>query len=123
MNSELLYIGSMLMFMLGLVHLLSTKPALGNFPKLTDENTRILRMQWLGLGLALILVGVMVFLITILGNLAATSSRIAVGACGSFTCSLLVLSIQNYGKFKKYRPIPITFLVSTICFGLAVFMA
>jgi len=111
------------MFLLGLVHLVSTKRALGNFPQLSDENTSILKMQWLGLGLALILVGVMVFLIAKSGNLTASSSRIAVGACGTFTCSLLVLSIFNYGKFRKFLPIPITFLVSTICFGLAVFMA
>lgn len=122
MNSTLLYIGSTLMFLLGLVHLINTKLVLSNFHQLPDENTRVLRMQWLGLGLALILIGVMVFFIAKLGNLTATSSRIAIGACGAYTCSLLVLSIINYGKFKKYLPIPITFLASTVCFVLAMLL-
>ncbi len=62
----LLYAGSTLIILWGIAHIAPTRSIVKGFGELTEENRSILTMEWVGEGLALIFIGVLVLLITLL---------------------------------------------------------
>ncbi len=50
----------------GIAHIAPTRSIVKGFGELTEENRSILTMEWVGEGLALIFIGVLVLLITLL---------------------------------------------------------
>ena len=66
LNSIMLYIGSGIIFIWGIAHIVPTKSIVTGFGELTDDNRRILIMEWVAEGLTLCFIGVLVFLITFL---------------------------------------------------------
>ena len=66
LNSILLYIGSGIIFVWGIAHIIPTKSIVTAFGKITDDNRRILLMSWIAEGLTLCFIGVLIFLITYL---------------------------------------------------------
>ena len=65
-NSILLYVGSAIIFVWGIAHIVPTKSIVKGFGELTDDNRRILIMEWIAEGLTLCFIGALVFLVTFL---------------------------------------------------------
>jgi hypothetical protein len=59
------YIAAGLCGVWGIAHIAATKAVLGGFGPLTLENERILTMAWVGSGLTLVFIGVLVLLVTL----------------------------------------------------------
>jgi hypothetical protein len=66
LSSILLYIGSGIIFIWGVAHIIPTMSIVKGFGELTDDNRRIIIMEWIAEGLTLCFIGVLVFLITFL---------------------------------------------------------
>lgn len=59
------YIAAGLCAVWGIAHIAATKAVLGGFGPVTLENERILTMAWVGGGLTLVFIGVLVLLVTL----------------------------------------------------------
>jgi hypothetical protein len=59
----LLYIGSVIIILWGIGHLIPTKNIVKGFGKLTNDNKKIITMEWIAEGLTLIFLGVLVFVV------------------------------------------------------------
>lgn len=64
----LLYAGSGIIIVWGIAHIAPTSSVVKGFGSLSDDNRRIITMEWAAEGLALIFVGVLVLLVTALGD-------------------------------------------------------
>ena len=60
-----LYAGSALIVIWGIAHVIPTKSVVGGFGPISEDNKRIITMEWIAEGLTLCFVGLLVFLITI----------------------------------------------------------
>jgi len=75
-DTLVLYIGSILIFFWGIAHIIPTKAVVRGFGALSQENRRILTMEWVAEGLTLCFVGMLVLATTILGRPPSRASLI-----------------------------------------------
>jgi hypothetical protein len=66
LNSVLLYIGSAVIILWGIAHIFPTKSVVTGFGPLSEDNRRIITMEWIAEGLALCFIGMLVLLTTAL---------------------------------------------------------
>lgn len=107
MKAEILiYIGAALPFFWGIAHLFPTQSVVRDFGEIGDDNRKIITMEWINEGVALIYIAVLVALTTSLDStsIAATAVYLASSAC------LIVLAVVSL--FTGFR---ITFLPFRLC--------
>jgi hypothetical protein len=66
MNEILIYIGSVAITLWGIGHIISIKSIVNGFGKISDDNRRIITMEWIAEGLTLCFIGLLVLSIKIL---------------------------------------------------------
>ncbi|NVM56578.1 MAG: hypothetical protein HWN51_00440 [Desulfobacterales bacterium] len=66
-NDILLYIGSTVIIVWGIAHIVPTKGVIAGFGDISTDNLRIITMEWIAEGLTLCFIGVLVLLTTFLG--------------------------------------------------------
>ena len=77
-QATLLFIGSAVIFLWGVGHLLPTRNVVAGFGELSSDNTKIITMEWLIEGFTLCFLGVLVALVAlILGPLGAATHLVA----------------------------------------------
>ena len=64
MADILLYIGSAIIMIWGISHIIPTKSVVRGFGELSDDNRKIITMEWAAEGLTLIFIGLLVLLVT-----------------------------------------------------------
>ena len=64
MNTIYLYLGAALIIIWGIGHIYPTRNIIAGYGDLSNDNLRILIMEWLAEGLTLIFLGILVFLVT-----------------------------------------------------------
>lgn len=67
-NEILLYIGSIIILIWGIGHIIPTKSVVNGFGKISEDSKRILTMEWIAEGLTLIFLGILVLVVTISGG-------------------------------------------------------
>ena len=67
-NDILLYIGAGIITLWGISHIIPTKPVVKGFGQISEDNKRIITMEWVAEGLTLCFIGLLVLFITILGG-------------------------------------------------------
>jgi len=86
------YIAAGLCGVWGLAHIAATKPVVSGFGPLTIENERILTMAWVGGGLTLLFIGVLVLLFTLQALGAGSMAWLVYQACaGMLIVSAIVM--------------------------------
>ena len=68
MNELLLYIGSSIIIVWGIAHLVPTKIIVDGFGEISGDNRKILTMELIAEGLSLIFLGTLVLLVTVIGG-------------------------------------------------------
>ena len=64
----MIYVGSIIIILWGIAHILPMKSVVRSFGPISRESKRIITMEWIVEGLTLCFIGILVFLITILGG-------------------------------------------------------
>jgi hypothetical protein len=105
-NTILLYIGSGIIFIWGVAHIVPTKSIVSGFGELTDDNRRILIMEWIAEGLTLCFIGVLVFLITFLVGPQNLASGVVYRVCYIMLALMAALS-ANTGARTAIVPMKI----------------
>ena len=104
MNAEFLYIGSALIFLWGVAHIFPTKSVVAGFGALSEDNKRIIIMEWVGEGLALCFLGVLVFAVTISTD---TPSSVAVLVIRLAAAMSFIMGVWTFIIGFKTSVIPI----------------
>ncbi len=67
-NDILLYTGSIVITLWGVAHIVPTRSIVSGFGPISEDNKRIITMEWIAEGLTLCFIGLLVLFITILGG-------------------------------------------------------
>jgi len=105
-NSILLYIGSGIIFIWGVAHLVPTKAVIAGMGQISEDNRRLLFMGWIAEGLTLCFIGVLVFLITWLTGPQNQASEIVYRA-SYIMLALMAALTSNTGARTNIVPMKI----------------
>ena len=89
-NETLLYIGSAIIILWGIAHIIPTKPIVNGFGAISEDNKKVLTMELIAEGLTLIFLGVLPLLVTTLAGTKSQAAFIVYLACALM---LLVMAI------------------------------
>lgn len=114
-GSLLLYAGAIIIFLWGSAHLLPTRTIVRDFGPITTDNRRIITMEWVTEGVALMFIGVLVALVTSID----ASNAISTAVSWAVFAVLNVLSIVSLctafrNSFIAFKVCPFVFTVSSL---------
>ena len=92
MNETLLYIGSAIVILWGIAHIIPTKPIVSGFGEISKDNKKVLTMELLAEGLTLIFLGILPLLVTILADYQSDVAGIVYLACAVMLLVMAVLT-------------------------------
>lgn len=111
----LIYIGAILTILWGISHLFPTKSVVRDFGDISQDNKRIIQMEWINEGLTLIFIGVLVSLITLQGSQNMISMIVYwISSIMLFAMAILSLMTGARINFIPYRLCPVIFSISAI---------
>jgi hypothetical protein len=91
-DAILLYIGSGVIFLWGVAHLIPTRTVVEGFGDISTDNRRVVTMTWAAEGLTLCFLGILVFLFTALVGPNSQASLIAYYSAAAMLVAAAVLS-------------------------------
>ncbi len=115
-NEVLLYFGSLLTVVWGAAHLFPTKSVVSGFGEITIDNRRIITMEWIVEGVALIFIGALVCIVTLIDSGSAVASVVFIAS----SLALLVLALVSLLTGYKVKLLP--FKLCPIIFGVSAFL-
>lgn len=113
MNETLLYIGSGVIILWGIGHLIPTKSIVSGFGKISEDNKKIITMEWVAEGLTLCFIGVLVLLVTLLAGYEAEAANIVYLASAVMLLVMALLTLLT-GARTSIVPIKICPVIKTI---------
>ena len=90
MNETLLYIGSIVIILWGIAHIIPTKAIVSGFGEISEDNRKVLTMELIAEGLTLIFLGVLPLLVTLSVGVQDRTAGVVYLACAMM---LLVMAI------------------------------
>lgn len=92
MNSTLFLAGSIIVLVWGIAHMVPTKSVVKGFGEISQDNKRILTMEWLAEGVALCFIGLLGLLVTLYGDPAGFTASIVYRAIGGVLIAMAVVA-------------------------------
>jgi hypothetical protein len=115
MDLILLYLGSGLTLIWGVAHLFPTKSVVQGFGEISIDNRRIITMEWITEGLALIFIGVLVAAVTVIDSSNVVSTAIYfISAIMLLVMALLSLFTGFKVRFLPFKLCPFIFTASAV---------
>ena len=115
LDEVLLYVGSALPALWGSAHLFPTKSVVRGFGEITTDNRRIITMEWILEGVALIWIGVLVATVTAIDPANAVSRSVYVlSAIGLLVFAAVSLFTGFKVGFLPFRLCPFIFSASAV---------
>ena len=100
----LLYSGSIIILIWGAAHLFPTKTIVRGFGPISEDNRKIITMEWLAEGVAMCYMGILTILVTaIAGRTAAASTVVYL----STAITLVVMAILGWLTYARTPIMPI----------------
>ena len=124
MNEILLYIGSGVIILWGIAHLIPTKAIVSGFGEISEDNQRVLTMELMAEGFTLIFLGVLVILTTSLGESPGKTADIVYLACAAMLVVMALLTQLTGARTSAiwYKICPYVKTVVAILFLLGVWL-
>ena len=113
MKEILLYIGSAVAIVWGIAHIAPTKNVVNGFGQISEDNKRIITMEWVAEGLALCFIGFLVLFVTLLGEPKEGSSLIVYRASAGMLIAMAIWTGLT-GARTPIIPIKICPFVKTV---------
>jgi len=119
----LLYVASVLTGLWGIAHLFATRGVVAGFGELTADNRRIITMEWIVEGVALISTAAFVAAATAIDSQATVSSAVYAVAMTTLLALALVSLFTGFRvAFLPFRLCPIIFALSAVLIGLGAWL-
>lgn len=116
LNSVLLYIGAALPAIWGISHLFPTKSVVRGFGDISVDNKNIIAMEWIVEGVAMIFIGLLIAVVTIIDS--ASPVAVTVYILAVF-CLLALAMVSLFTGFKinflPFKLCPVIFTASALC--------
>lgn len=110
-----LHIGAALTIVWGIAHLFPTKSVVRGFGDIGIDNKRIITMEWITEGVALMFIGVLVGAVTFVDPNSEVSAVVyAVSVCGLLALALVSLFTGFRISFLPFRLCPFIFTASAL---------
>jgi uncharacterized membrane protein len=123
MDEVLLYAAASLTGLWGVAHLFATRGVVRGFGELTADNRRIITMEWIVEGVALISLGVLVGVVTAIDATASTASAAYAVAVATLAVLALVSVFTGFRvAFLPFRLCPFIFGLSAILIALGAWL-
>ena len=114
-NQIFLFIGSALAVGWGVAHLFPTKSVVAGFGDITNDNKRIITMEWIIEGVFLIFIGLLCAVLTFLDHVHYISNFVFVFSAASlFVLAIISLFTGFKINFLPFKLCPVIFSVSAI---------
>lgn len=113
MNAVVLYLAAALTGLWGVAHLLATKGVVAGFGELAPDNKRIITMEWIVEGVALISTAAFVAAATAIDPAAEVSSAVYAVAIGT------LVSLAMVSLFTGFKVELLPFRLCPVIFGLS----
>ena len=115
MDLILLYLGSGLTVIWGVAHLFPTKSVVQGFGEISIDNKRIITMEWIIEGLALIFIGVLVARVTVIDSSNVVSTAVyLISVIMLLVMAVLSLFTGFKISFLPFKLCPIIFTTSAV---------
>jgi hypothetical protein len=98
-----LYVGAGVITLWGVAHLIPSRSIVRGFGDISRDNRLIITMGWIAEGLALIFIGVLVFLVTYVAGPVNLGARIVYRLC---FCMLVVMAVLSFFTGARTSVIP-----------------
>ena len=123
LNQVLLYSGSAFISFWGIAHLFPTKSVVAGFGEISVDNKRIITMEWIIEGIALIFIGSINVVVTAIDH----TSSISLAIYLSSVVVLIVLAIVSFLtgfkiSFFPFKLCPVIFITSAVLIIFGVFL-
>lgn len=120
MNEILLYIGSALIIIWGIAHIIPTKAIVNGFGAISEDNKKVLTMELIAEGLTLIFLGVLVLLVTALTGSRGGLAFIVYLACAVMLLVMAILTALTGGRTPTiwYKLCPVVKTIVAVLFIL-----
>ncbi|MFC2019352.1 hypothetical protein ACFLU4_05295 [Chloroflexota bacterium] len=92
MNETLLYIGSIVIILWGIAHIIPTKVIVNGFGEIAEDNRKVLTMELIAEGLTLIFLGALPLLVTLLVGVQDRTAGIVYIACAVMLIVMAILT-------------------------------
>jgi hypothetical protein len=115
LDQLLVYIGAFLPFMWGVSHLFPTKNVVNGFGDISTDNRRIITMEWIIEGVALIFLGITIAAVTYV-DIHSPVSRVVYWISFAMLNTLSLVSLMTGAKIKflPFRLCPVIFTSSSL---------
>jgi hypothetical protein len=111
----LIYIGSFLLFGWGVAHLVKTRPVVLGFGEMSADNKRVVQMEWITEGIALIFIAVLVALVTYFDGTSLVAKAVYWTSFGALNVLSIVSLFTGFrNSFIAYKLCPFIFTGSSI---------
>jgi len=115
LSQGLLYTAAALTAGWGLAHLVPTRSVVAGFGRLSADNTRIIQMEWIVEGVALLFIGVLIASVTYVDSGAVVASVVYRASAGVlFVLALVSLATGFRIAFLPFRLCPFIFTTAAI---------
>ena len=98
LQSILLFSGAGIVILWGIAHIIPTRSVVKGFGELSQDNRRIITMEWVAEGLTLIFIGVLVLLVEALGDPQASTGILVIRACAGMLLAMAAWTFVTGGK-------------------------
>lgn len=114
-GSILVYIGSFVTFTWGVAHLFPTRNVVRGFGEISADNRRIIAMEWIIEGVALIFIGVLVALVTYVDRSSMVSQTVYWASFSALNALSLVSLFTGFrNSFVAFKLCPFIFTGSSL---------
>jgi hypothetical protein len=108
----LLYTGSAVIAFWGVMHIVKTRPVVGGFGPLSDDNRLVLTMEWILEGVTLCFIAALVAAVTLLAGSEASVANLVYRASG-----LMLIVMAGVSLFTGARASPLPYKLCPPIFG------
>lgn len=120
-NTVLIQIGAALSILWGTAHLFPTKGVVEGFGEISEDNRNIITMEWIVEGVALIFIGLLVLLVSIVDPGARAAMVVYVTSAGGLVVLAIVSLFTGFKvNFLPFKLCPIIFGASALLIMLGV---
>jgi hypothetical protein len=115
LNPILLYLGSAFITFWGIAHLFPTKSVVSGFGEISVDNKRIITMEWIVEGIALIFVGAINAVVTAIDHTSSISLAIYLSSAGALIVLAFVSFFTGFKiSFLPFKLCPVIFITSAV---------
>ena len=98
LSDVFLFLGAGIVILWGIAHIIPTRSVVKGFGELSEDNRRLITMEWVAEGLTLIFIGTLVLLVTLQGGPPDPGSILVTRVCALMLLTMAIWTFMTGGK-------------------------